>query len=225
MKKIIYGFLLGIVLISHSLYAGMAQTNECVEAIKRLESEIKKLEKEKIRLQELIKETGQWASLPLIPEFVLAQKLKRLEQTIKKLQSNDIDGQISSKGEELERQQRRLHVPERIEIIKIKVSSQSKWDSGSDPDIAIYLGNRRIDSVQDQSKHTFDLYEDATEETYLNIWDLDPLVDELMAKVPLDKFKHLVGVSGDYVEKEVNGNAVRGNDFVTAYWITYKVYF
>ena len=183
------------------------------------------LEKKKIRLQELIKEKGQWASLPLIPEFVLAQKLKSQEQTIKILQAQDIDGQISSKREELESQQRRLHAPGRIEIIRIKVSSKSNWDSGSAPDIAIYLGNRRIDSVQDQREHTFEICEDVTSETYLNIWDLDPLVDELMAKVPLDKFNSLKGVSGDYVEKEVNGQAVRGKDFVTEYCIIYKVCF
>lgn len=228
MKKIIYSFLLGIALISHSLYAGMEKSDQCKREITRLFAEIKGLEKKNTRLNELIKDKGRWKSFPLIPEFVLTWKLKTLEQAIKNLQEENIKDQIQIKKQELESRQNRLKSPTSIRIREITVKASGEWDrwKGAEaPDIKICLGNAQFGPIRDTWNHTFSLEEDVTHKISLEIRDDDPIGYDSMAVVELEKFGNCKGVEGDWFTQVLRGKNDKGNNRITKYEITYEVNF
>ena len=128
------------------------------------------------------------------------------------------------------KQKAKLKTPSTIRITKIEVRATGEWDAdASAPDISIYVDHRKIDNVADESSHSFDLSEDVTHASYLNIYDEDIAVDDLMAKVALEKFRDLKGVEGDSCTIERRGRheiAQRNKPpCVTSYIITYEVSF
>lgn len=226
MKKIISYFILTIAIISSPLYADMEQTQQCKDEIQRLENEIKKLQEEEAELAALKVNRNQWQSLPLIPSFWLTWKLQDCDRKIKELTDKDLDGKIQEKKSKLNEEKAKLQAPRTIRITKIKVTAAGEWDAdASAPDIAIYVDHRKIADVSDEYSHTFELYENVTDASYLNIYDKDIAVDDLMAKVVLEKFRDQKGVVGDSCTIERSGKNEIDQRCVTNYTITYEVSF